>query len=44
MIVEWNRLDVTVRNVNLLLKIGRPVQNSNFKIHDLLGINFTARL
>ena len=44
-IVEWNKLDVTVRNAksflifkNLLLKIGRPIQNSVFKIHDPVGI------
>ena len=38
-IVEWNKLDVT-RNAKSflifknLLKIGRPIQNSIFKIHD----------
>ena len=44
-IVEWNKLDVTVRNAklflifkNLLLKIRRPIQNSIFKIHDPVGI------
>ena len=41
MIVEWNKLDITVRNAksflifkNMLLKTGRPIQNSIFKIHD----------
>ena len=50
-IVEWNKLDVTVRNAksflifkNLLLKIGRPIQNSIFKIHDPLGIKLLTRL
>ena len=48
---EWNKLDVTVRNAksflifkNLLLKIGRPIQNSIFKIHDPLGIKLLTRL
>ena len=51
MIVEWNKLDVTVGNAksflifkNLLLKIGRPIQNSIFKIHDPLGIKLLTRL
>ena len=50
-IVEWNKLDVTVRNAksvlifkNLLLKFGRPIQNSIFKIHDPLGIKLLTRL
>ena len=50
-IVECNKLDVTVRNAksflifkNLLLKIGRPIQNSIFKIHDPLGIKLLTRL
>ena len=50
-IVEWNKVDVTVRNAksylifkNLLLKIGRPIQNSIFKIHDPLGIKLLTRL
>ena len=40
-IVEWNKLDVTLRNAksllifkNSLLKIGRPIQNSIFKIYN----------
>ena len=44
-------LDVTSRNAksllifkNSLLKIGRPIQNSMFKIHDPLGIKFLTRL
>ena len=51
MIVEWNKLDVTVGNAksflifkNLLLKIGRPIQNSICKIHDPLGIKLLTRL
>ena len=47
----WNKVDVTVRNAksflifkNLLLKIGRPIQNSMFKIHDPLGIKLLTRL
>ena len=51
MIVKWNKFDVTVRNAksllifkNLLLKIGRPIQNSIFKIHDPLGIKLLTRL
>ena len=50
-IVEWNKLDVTLRNAKLLLifknsllKVGRPIQNSIFKIHDPLGIKFLTRL
>ena len=50
-IVEWNKLDITLRNVNSLLifknsllKISRPIQNSIFKIHDPLGIKFLTRL
>ena len=50
-IVEWNKFDVTVRNAksflifkNLLLKIGRPIQNSVFKIHDPLGVKLLTRL
>ena len=50
-IVEWNKLDVTVRNAksffifkNLLLKIGRPIQNLIFKIHDPLWIKLLTRL
>ena len=50
-VVEWNKLDVTVRNAKSLLffknslsKIGKPIQNSIFKIHDPLGIKFLTRL
>ena len=49
--VEWNKLDNTIRNSksfsicrNSLLKIGRPIQNSIFKIHDPLGIKLLTRL
>ena len=51
MIIKRNKLDVTVRNVksflifkSLLLKIGRPIQNSIFKVHDPLGIKLLTRL
>ena len=51
-IVERNKLDVTVRNAksfllifkNLLLRIGRPIQNLIFKIHDSLRIKLLTRL
>ena len=50
-IVEWNKLDNTIRNSksflifrNSLLKIGKPIQNSIFKIHDPLGIKLLTRL
>ena len=49
-IVEWNKLDIILRNAksflifkNSLLKIGRPIQNSIFKIHDPLGVKFLTR-
>ena len=50
-IVEWNKLDANLKNAksymcfrNSLLKIGRPVQNSIFKIFNPLGIKFLTRL
>ena len=50
-IVQWNKLDITLRNAkpllifkNSLLKIGRAIQISIFKIHDPLGIKFLIRL
>ena len=50
-IVEWNKLDIILRNAksylifrNSLLKIHIPIQNSMFKIHDPLGIKFLTRL
>ena len=50
-IVEWNKLENTIRNSksflifrNSLLKIGRPIQNSIFNIHDPLGIKLLTRL
>ena len=49
-IVEWNKLDITLRNAKLLLifknsllKIGRYLK-SIFKIHDPLGIKFLTRM
>ena len=45
------KLDITLRNAksflifrNSSLKIGRPIPNSIFKIHDPLGIKFLTRL
>ena len=50
-IVEWNKLDINLRNIksfqifrNLLLKIGRPIQNSIFNVHDPVGIKYLTRL
>ena len=50
-IVEWKKLDANLKNVksymcfwNSLLKIGRPVQNSIYKVFNPLGIKFLARL
>ena len=50
-IVEWNKLDANLKNAksymcfrNSLLKIGRPVQNSIFKILNPLGIKLLTRL
>ena len=50
-IVEWNKLDANFKNAksymcfrNSLLKIGRSVQNSIYKIFNPLGINFLTRL
>ena len=50
-IFEWNKLDITLRNAksylifrNSLLKIGNPIQNLMFKIHDPLGTKFLTRL
>ena len=50
-IVEWDKLYVTLRNAksllifkNSLLKIGRPIQNLIFKIHDPLEIKFLTKL
>ena len=50
-IVEWNKLDINLRNAksflifrNSLLKIGRPMQNPIYDIHDPMGIKFLTRL
>ena len=50
-IAEWNKLDLSLKNDksytcfrNSLLKIGRPVQNSIFKVYNPLGIKFLIRL
>ena len=50
-IVEWNKLDANLKNAtfymcfrNSLFKIGRPVQNSIFKVFNPLGIKFLTRL
>ena len=49
-IVEWNKLDPNLKNAksymcfrNSLLNIGRPVQNSIFKVFNPLGIKFLTR-
>ena len=46
-IIEWNKLDINLRNAksflifrNSLLKIGRPMQNSIYNIHDPVGIKY----
>ena len=46
-VVEWNKVDADLKNAksymcfrNSLLKIGRPDQNSIFKIFNPLGIKF----
>ena len=50
-ILEWNKLDANLKIAksymcfrNSLLKIGRPVQNSIFKVFNTLGIKFLTRL
>ena len=50
-IIEWNKLDINWRNAksflifrNSLLKIGRPMQNSVYNIHDPVGIKYLTRL
>ena len=50
-IVEWNKLDINLRNAksfliftNSLLKIGRPIQNPIYNIHDPMGIKYLTRL
>ena len=50
-IIEWNKLDINLRNAksflifrNSLLKIGRPMQNSIYNIHDPVGIKYLTRL
>ena len=50
-IIEWNKLDVNLRNAksflkfrNSLLKTGRPMQKSVYNIHDPVGIKYLTRL
>ena len=50
-IVKWNKLDANLPNSkaflifrNSLLKIGRPIQNSIYKIYNPLGIQFITRI
>ena len=50
-IIEWNKLDINLHNAksflifrNSLLKIGRPMQNSIYNIHDPVGIKYLTRL
>ena len=47
MIVEWNKLDINLCNansflifINSLLKIGTPLENSIYNIHDLMGVKY----
>ena len=50
-IIEWNKLDINLRNAksflifrNSLLKIGRPMENSIYNIHDPVAIKYLTRL
>ena len=50
-IIEWNKLDINLRNAksflifrNSLLKIGRPMQNSIYNMHDPVGIKYLTTL
>ena len=50
-IIEWNKLDINLHNTkyflifrNSLLKIGRPVQNSIYNMHDPVGIKYLTTL
>ena len=51
MIVKWNKLDINLRNAksflifrNSLLKIGRPIKNPIYNIHDSMGIRYLTIL
>ena len=48
-IIEWNKLDLRngksfLKFRNSLLKIGRPIQNSVYNMHDPVGIKYLTRL
>ena len=50
-ISEWNKLDLQIRKAdsllsfkNVLLKIGHPVPNSYFNIHNPVGLKLLTRL
>ena len=49
-IIEWNKLDINLHNAKSFLifrnslKIGRPMQNSIYNIHDPVGIKYLTRL
>ena len=50
-IVEWNKLDLNIRKSksyaifrNALLKIGRPIQCSVYRIHNPMGLKLLTRL
>ena len=50
-IVEWNKLDINLRNTKSflifrisLLKVGKPMQNPIYDMHDPVGIKFLTRL
>ena len=51
MMVEWNKLDINLRNAksflifrNSLLKLGRPIQNPIYNINDPVRIKYLTRL
>ena len=50
-ISEWNKLDLQIRKAdsllsfkNVLLKVGHPVPNSYFNIHNPVGLKLLTRL
>ena len=51
MVVQWNKLDINLWNAKSFLifrnsspKIGRPIQNPVYNIHDPMGIKYLTRL
>ena len=50
-IVEWNKLNINLRDPesffifrNSLLKIGRPIPNPVYNVHDPMGIKYLTKL